>query len=85
MGGIPARLGREGNPVSMGTMGRPKKKTTGGVPDLRNEVVAFRCRGAYRAWLDEFGKAERSIPSVLIDQGLAMLAKSKGFKAPPER
>ena len=63
--------------------GGPGRKPTPRGP--RTSLVAFKCHDEYKAWLEEFARSERTTPSQLLDLGLVMLAKSKGFDSPPER
>jgi hypothetical protein len=53
--------------------------------EQREEIIAVRCKSAYKEWLQEFADSERSTPTNLIDKGLAELAKALKFKAPPKR
>jgi hypothetical protein len=53
--------------------------------EQRDELVAVRCRAEWKAWLQAFAESERSIPTTLIDQGLADLAVKRGFRKPPKR
>jgi hypothetical protein len=53
--------------------------------ELREELLAVRCKPSFKRWVERFAKSERMTPSQLVDRGLALLAKSTGFETPPER
>lgn len=48
-------------------------------------LVSIKVTPEYKAWLEGFAKAERDIPSRMIDLGLIELAKKLGHALPPER
>jgi hypothetical protein len=51
----------------------------------RDALFAMKCRKAYKVWLSEVARAERSTPSDLVDRALVEYAKAKGHKLPPLR
>lgn len=61
---------------------RGRKPKPGGP---KRGTVTVRCEIAYREWLGRFAKAVGTTPSKLVDQGLAEMARLKGFDPPPKR
>lgn len=64
------------------------KKKPGPKPSaegLRDQLIAMKCRPAYKQWVEEFARERRTTPSQLIDVALLMLSKADGFAPPPER
>jgi hypothetical protein len=53
--------------------------------EMRDDLIAIRCRAAYKGWVQRFADADRSTPTILIDKALALLAKTEGFEPPPKR
>lgn len=49
------------------------------------ETICVRCTHSFKKWLAGFAKSERVTPSQLVDQGLAYIAKMRGFELPPDR
>jgi hypothetical protein len=64
------------------------KKKTGPKPTPlgpREDLIAIKCRKAYKEWVVEYARSKRTTPSQLIDQALVKSAEADGFKLPPER
>ena len=45
----------------------------------------MKCRQAYKDWVAEFARSERTTPSGLIDISLYERAKTRGYPLPPDR
>jgi hypothetical protein len=70
-------------------MAKTPKKKPGPKPipagEQRDEIVAVRCRGVWKTWLEGFADHQRSTPTSMIDKALAEMAKSAGYQDPPKR
>jgi hypothetical protein len=53
--------------------------------ELRDSSLIVGCRTDWKDWVQRFAKRERTDPAHLVDQGLAGLARIKGFDEPPDR
>ena len=62
---------------------KPTKKQPSEEP--RDSLLAVRCKASWKAWVESFAERERVTPTQLVDQGLAELARSRGFEPPPVR
>jgi hypothetical protein len=63
-------------------------KKTGPKPSSegpRTDLIAFKCRAAYKAWVVKLAKKHRTTPSDLIDRALVRFAAEDGFEEAPER
>jgi hypothetical protein len=55
------------------------------VEERRDSSLIVGCRTVWKDWVQRFAKRERTDPAHLADQGLAGLARIKGFDEPPYR
>jgi hypothetical protein len=53
--------------------------------ERRGSSLIVGCRSDWKEWVYRFSKSERMAPSDLADQGLAALARLRGFDVPPDR
>jgi hypothetical protein len=53
--------------------------------ELRDSSLIVGCRTEWKDWVLRFSKKERIAPAQLADQGLANLARDRGFEPPPDR
>jgi hypothetical protein len=53
--------------------------------ERRESSLIVGCRKIWKEWVTRFSKKERTNPAHLVDQGLADLARNKGFEEPPDR
>jgi hypothetical protein len=60
----------------------PKPRPAG---ERRDSSLIVGCRTVWKDWVTRFSKKERTDPSHLVDQGLAELARVRGFDVPPDR
>lgn len=51
----------------------------------RTDSITIRCTPGFKVWLDGFADNQRLTPTLLIEQGLVDLAKTREYKAPPKR
>jgi hypothetical protein len=67
------------------TMAKKSRKKPDTPAEQREDIVAVRCKSAWKDWLQRFASKERSTPTNLIDKALADLAAKLGFEEPPDR
>jgi hypothetical protein len=53
--------------------------------ERRDSNLIVGCRADWKEWVYRFSRSERMAPSDLADQGLAALARLRGFDVPPNR
>jgi hypothetical protein len=64
------------------------RKKTGPKPTPlgpREQLIAIKCRKAYKEWVVKLAGKHRVTPSQIIDRALVEFARLDGFEPPPER
>lgn len=72
----------------MGVAATVAKKKTGPKPSAegpREDLIAVKCRRAFKEWVVAYAKRRRVTPSILVELALEKLAESDGMEPPPER
>ena len=71
--------------MSIGTMGRPKKKTQDGEQPPRLRKVGINATDEWADWLERAAAHCRTDVSKLIDQSVCEYVRIRGFEEPPPK